>query len=180
AGAAHTVHELVAVWEQRDLAVRAVAVDVASNSPQVDPILDELAGMLDEITPLAPEVPFYSATGFDPREQPVCNGKYWARNLRSTVRFAAAVRAALEDGYRVFAELAPHPLLTHAVEKTIDNLDVPHATLAAMRREETFAHGLRRFVSHLHSAGAAIDFAVPHPDGQLVDAPLPTWTHRRL
>ncbi|PRC61064.1 beta-ketoacyl synthase, partial [Mycobacterium sp. ITM-2017-0098] len=42
AGAAHTVHELVAVWEQRDLAVRAVAVDVASNSPQVDPILDEL------------------------------------------------------------------------------------------------------------------------------------------
>ncbi|PRC55829.1 hypothetical protein C6A85_41720, partial [Mycobacterium sp. ITM-2017-0098] len=39
---------------------------------------------------------------------------------------------------------------------------------------------MRRFVSHLHSAGAAIDFAVPHPDGQLVDAPLPTWTHRRL
>ncbi len=32
----------------------------------------------------------------------------------STVRFAAAVQAAMEDGYRVFAELAPHPLLTHA------------------------------------------------------------------
>ena len=43
---------------------------------------------------------------------------YWADNLRHTVRFAAAVQAALEDGYRVFAELAPHPLLTHAVEQT--------------------------------------------------------------
>ena len=30
---------------------------------------------------------------------------------------AAAVRAALEDGHRVFAEVAPHPLLTRAVEQ---------------------------------------------------------------
>lgn len=178
AGAAQTVHDLVAAWEQRDVTVCAVEVDVASNSPQVDPILDELAGQLVEINPLTPDVPFYSATGFDPREQPSCDGRYWARSLRSTVRFAAAVRAAVEDGYRIFAELAPDPLLGNAVEKTVDNVDVPHATLAAMHRGETMPIGLRGFVAQLHSAGAAIDFAVPH--GQLVDAPLPTWTHRQL
>ena len=50
--------------------------------------------------------------------EPVCDAGYWADNLRHTVRFAAAVQAALEDGYRVFAELSPHPLLTHAVEQT--------------------------------------------------------------
>ena len=59
-----------------------------------------------------------SATLFDPRERPVCDAGYWVDNLRYTVRFAAAVQAALEDGYRVFAELAPHPLLTYAVEHT--------------------------------------------------------------
>ena len=67
---------------------------------------------------MTPEVPYYSATLFDPRERPVCDAGYWVDNLRYTVRFAAAVQAALEDGYRVFAELAPHPLLTHAVEQT--------------------------------------------------------------
>ncbi len=94
---------------------------------------------------MTPEVPFYSATLFDPREQPVCDAGYWVDNLRHMVRFAAAVQAALEDGYRVFAELAPHPLLTHAVEQTARSLDMPVAALAGMRREQELPHGLRGF-----------------------------------
>jgi len=179
-GAAQTVRDLVTAWEQRDVMAREVAVDVASHSPQVDPILDELTGVLAELNPMTPEVPFYSATQFDPREQPVFNNKYWVDNLRRTVRFAAAVRAALEDGYRVFTELAPHPLLTHAVEQTARSLDMPLVTLAAMRREQELPDGLRGLLVDLHSAGAAIDFAALYPNGRLVDAPLPTWTHSRL
>ena len=179
-GATETVRDLVAAWEQRDVMAREIAVDVASHSPQVDPILDELTDALAELNPMTPEVPFYSATLFDPREQPVCDARYWVDNLRHTVRFAAAVQAALEDGYRVFAELAPHPLLTHAVEQTARSLDMPLAALAGMRREQELPHGLRGFVADLHSAGAAVDFSVLYPNGRLVDAPLPTWTHRRL
>ncbi|KDF01167.1 polyketide synthase [Mycolicibacterium aromaticivorans JS19b1 = JCM 16368] len=179
-GATATVRELMAAWEERDVMVRQSLIDVAAHSPLVDPILDDLTQALAEITPRTPEVPFYSATGFDPREEPVCNNKYWVKNLRNTVRFAAAVRAALEDGYRVFAEMAPHPMLTHAIERAAATLDTPVATFAAMRREQAQPNGLRDVLEGLHSAGAAIDFAVPYPVGQLVDAPLPTWTHRRL
>ena len=179
-GATQTVRDLVAAWEQRDVMAREIAVDVASHSPQVDPILDELTDALAELHPMTPEVPFYSATQFDPREQPVCDAGYWVDNLRHMVRFAAAVRAALEDGYRVFAELAPHPLLTHALEQTARSLDMPLAALAGMRREQALPYGLRGFVADLHSAGAAVDFSVLYPNGRLVDAPLPTWTHRRL
>lgn len=179
-GASETVAELIAAWEENDVMARRVAVDVASHSPQVDPILDELADVLADITPLTPTIPYYSATGFDPRDEPVCNASYWVNNLRRTVRFAAAVRAAMEDGYRVFAELAPHPLLTRAVEQTAASLDMPLATLAAMRREQELPDGLRGFLADLHCAGATVDFAVPYPAGRLVDAPLPTWTHEQL
>ncbi|MGH3266678.1 MAG: acyltransferase domain-containing protein, partial [Trebonia sp.] len=179
-GATQTVRELVAAWEQRDIMAREVAVDVASHSPQVDPILDELTDVLADLSPRTPEIPYYSATLFDPRERPVCDADYWADNLRHTVRFAAAVQAALEDGHRVFAELAPHPLLTHAVEQTARSLDMPLAALAGMRREQQLPHGLRGFTADLHSAGTAVDFSVLYPGGRLVEAPLPTWTHRRL
>ncbi|PIB76228.1 sulfolipid-1 biosynthesis phthioceranic/hydroxyphthioceranic acid synthase [Mycobacterium celatum] len=180
AGAAQTVRDLVAAWEQRDVMAREVPTDVAFHSPQVDPILDDLTQALADLKPMTPEVPFYSATLFDPREQPVCDARYWASNMRRMVRFSAAVQAALEDGYRVFAEVAPHPLLTHALEQTARNLDMPLAALAGMRREQVLPHGLRSFVADLHSAGAAVDFSVLYPSGQLVDAPLPTWTHRPL
>ena len=179
-GATQTVRDLVAVWEQREVMAREVAVDVASHSPQVDPILDELVEALADLKPRAPEVPYYSATLWNPKERPSFDGDYWAENLRYTVRFAAAVQAALKDGFRVFGELAPHPLLTHAVEQNAGSLDMPIAALAAMRREQPMPFGLRGFVADVHSAGAVVDFSVQYPAGRLVDAPLPTWTHREL
>ena len=179
-GAKQTVCDLVAAWEARDVTAREIAVDVASHSPQVDPIVDQLAEELAGLDPKTPEVPFYSATAFDPREQPVCDAWYWSDNLRHMVRFAAAVQAALEDGYRVFAELAPHPLLTHSVEQTAASVGMPLAVLTAMRREQDVPHRLRGFLADLYSAGAAIDFSMIYPGGQLVDARLPTWSHRTL
>ena len=129
---------------------------------------------------MAPRVPFYSTTLLDQCDRPVCDAAYWVENLRHTVRFGAAMQAAMEDGHRVFAELAAHPLLTHAIEQTAQSLDVPVAVLAGMRREQPLPHGLRTLLADLHSVGAAVDFSVLYPGGRLVDAPLPAWTHRRL
>ena len=179
-GATQSIRDLVAAWEQRGVMAREVAVDVASHSPQVDPILDELIDILADLDPMTPEIPYYSATLMDPRDPPTFDSGYWADNLRYTVRFAAAVQAALADGFRVFGELAPHPLLIHAVEQNASSLDMPIAALPAMRREQELPFGLRGFVSDVHSAGAAVDFSALYPAGRLVDAPLPTWTHREL
>ena len=179
-GAAAPVRELVAGWEQREVMAREVAVDVASHSPQVDPILDELADILADLEPATPTIPYYSATSIDPREEPYCDADYWVENLRQMVRFAAAVQAALEDGYRVFGELSPHPLLTRAVEQTALSHEIPVAALAGMRRQQPLPHGLRDLLGDLHAAGSAVDFSVLYPTGQLVDTPLPAWSHRQL
>ncbi|QUR67340.1 sulfolipid-1 biosynthesis phthioceranic/hydroxyphthioceranic acid synthase [Mycobacterium spongiae] len=179
-GATRTVRDLVSAWEQREVMAREVAVEVASHTPQVEPILDELSQVLADITPMTPQVPYYSATSFDPRERLVCDARYWVDNLRHAVRFSAAVRAALEDGFRVLGELSPHPLLTRAVMQTGASLDIPVAALAGMRREQRLPYGLRGLVAEVHCAGAAIDFSALYPGGHLVDAPLPVWSNRRL
>lgn len=179
-GAAQRVRDLVAGWEARDVMAREVAVDVASHSSQVDPILADLAARLADLTPDAPKVPYYSATLDDPRSAPAFDAGYWVRNLRQSVKFAAAVHAALDDGHRVFGEPSPHPLLTRAVEQTAAAADVVVHALAGMRREQPAPHGLLGFLADLYSAGAAIDFAALYPAGRLVDAPLPTWTRQRL
>jgi acyl transferase domain-containing protein/acyl carrier protein len=179
-GATQAVRDLVAAWERRGVMAREVAVDVASHSPQVDPILVDLADRLADLNPMAPTVPYYSATLDDPRRQPAFDAGYWVDNLRQAVGFAAAVRAALDDGHRVFAELSPHPLLTRAVEQTAHAADMSAQALACMRREQQLRHGMREFLADLHCAGAAVDFSTLYPSGRLVDAPLSVWTHRRL
>ncbi|WP_422746647.1 sulfolipid-1 biosynthesis phthioceranic/hydroxyphthioceranic acid synthase [Mycobacterium sp. WMMD1722] len=180
AGATARVREFVSAWRQRDVPADEITVEVAANSPQLDPILAELAELLAEVRPLTPTVAFYSTTGFDPREQPVCDGRYWAHSLRRTVRFAAAARAALEDGHRVFAELAAHPLLTASLEQIAQGVDLPLATVSPLHRDAPLPDGLESYVAKVHGAGGGVDFSVLHPVGSLVDAPLPRWTHRRF
>ena len=179
-GATQTVRDLVVQWESREVMAREVAVDVASHSSQVDPILADLADQLADLTPRTPKVPYYSATLDDPRALPTFAADYWVDNLRQSVKFAAAVQAALDDGHRVFGEPSPHPLLTRAVEQTAAAADITVAALAGMRREQPVPYGLRGFLADLYGAGAGIDFSVISPGGRLVDAPLPTWTHQQL
>ncbi|ORA18195.1 sulfolipid-1 biosynthesis phthioceranic/hydroxyphthioceranic acid synthase [Mycobacterium asiaticum] len=179
-GKTEQVRQLVAAWKERDILASEVAVDVASHTPQVDPILDELAGLLGEITPRTPRLAYYSATLFDPRDAPKCDARYWVDNLRHAVRFSAATKAALEDGHRVFVELSPHPLLTRAIEQTAGALDMPVAAIPALRRGQPVPHGVTPLHAEIHNAGAATDFAALYPAGRLVDAPLPVWANRQL
>ncbi len=80
----------------------------------------------------------------------------------------------------MFAELSPHPLLTHAVDQTARSLDMTVAALAAMRRDQPLPHGMLGLLGDLYATGATVDFSVLYPGGHLMDAPLAAWTHRSL
>ncbi|MFL0278048.1 sulfolipid-1 biosynthesis phthioceranic/hydroxyphthioceranic acid synthase [Mycobacterium sp. SMC-19] len=176
------VRDLAAAWQQQGVAAREVTVPVAAHTPQVEPILHDLAQALADLKPTEPDVPYYSATLWAPRDRPEFDGQYWADNLRYMARFAAAVQAAIKDGYRIFAEPAPQPLLTEAIEQNASSGDTSIAVLSPNRFEYQAGvwPGLRGFVADLHSAGTAVDFAVQYPTGRLVEAPLPSWNHRAL
>ncbi len=181
-GDAEAVRDLVTAWQQQGVAAYEVAATAAAHSPQVEPILEDLARDLSDLQPSPPEIPYFSATLWAPRDRPAFDGAYWAENLRYTARFAAAVQAAIKDGFRVFGELAPRSDLAAAIEQNAVGLDTQIAALAAAPSEPE-AHawtGLRGFVADLHSVGTAIDFAAHYPSGRLVEAPLPSWDHRQL
>lgn len=179
-GATERVRDLVMEWERRGVLAREVAVDVASHSPQVDPILGELAEVLADLAPTTGTVPFYGTAMDDPRGRPSFDADYWVGNLRRPVRFSSAVTAALDDGHRVFLELSPHPLLTRAVEQCARSASLPAAAIASMRRAQETPYGLQNCFVEVHAAGGGVDFAALYPGGELVDAPLPTWTRQHL
>ncbi|MFO1541037.1 MAG: sulfolipid-1 biosynthesis phthioceranic/hydroxyphthioceranic acid synthase [Chloroflexota bacterium] len=179
-GDAAAVRGLVAAWQAEGRFAREVAVDVASHTAQVEPILAELAERLASVTPAIPRVPLYATALLDPRETPVCDAAYWVENLRHPVRFRAAVATAIEDGHRVFLELAPHALLTRAVLQNAAAADVAVRALPSLARGEDPADGVLGIVAALHATGAGVDLRARQGVGRLLDAPLPAWTHHRL
>ena len=160
-----SIRDLVAAWEQREVMAREVAVDVASHSPQVDPILDDLAEVLADL----------DADGARPSRttRRRCTTHVISRSGTPTTGWTTCVtqcgspqrcRRRWKTGYRVFGELAPHPLLTHAVEQTARSLDIRSRRWPACGASRSCRTGCAAFVADLHSAGAAVDFSVLCPE----------------
>ena len=103
--------ELVAACEADGVRARRVAVDYASHCPQVEELREELRGGLAGITPRPGGVPFYSAVAGEVVDTAGLDGEYWFANLRQPVKFEAVTRGLLAEGYRVFVEASPHPVL---------------------------------------------------------------------
>jgi acyl transferase domain-containing protein/NADPH:quinone reductase-like Zn-dependent oxidoreductase/NAD(P)-dependent dehydrogenase (short-subunit alcohol dehydrogenase family) len=178
AGDQDVVEPLLAAWRERGVFCKRIAVVVAAHSPQVDPILADIAERTAWLAGAPPEVPFYS-TATDPRDQVVFDGGYWARNLRSPVRFDRACRALVEDGYRAFLEISPHPLLTQAVEETAAALRTPVTAVPSLVRDQDGREALCRAAAALHVAGVPVDLDAVNGGGRPTTLPPTAFDRSR-
>ncbi|WP_369382957.1 type I polyketide synthase [Streptomyces sp. cg36] len=181
-GDAQQVRELVERWTAAGTVARMVDVDVASHSPQVDPIIDELRAVLAELPDQPPgAVTFYSTVSEEPRSPGPLNAGYWVHNQRDTVRFQQAVEAALADGHRMFIECTAHPLAARpiteiAAEDGIEDV----VAVGTLRREADDSEAFLTHLAHAHTAGFdGIDFTTRYGHGQLADVPTTYWNRTR-
>ncbi|NUT93188.1 MAG: type I polyketide synthase [Saccharothrix sp.] len=178
AGGEDVVEGLLAGWRERGVFCKRIAVAVAAHSPQVDPVLGEIAERTSWLEAAPAKVPFYSTAG-DPREPVVFDGAYWARNLRRPVRFDLACRALVEDGHGVFLELSPHPLLTQAVEETGAALRSPVTAVPSLVRERGSRDALCHAAAALHVAGVPVDLDTVNGGGAFTPLPPTAFDRAR-
>ncbi|MCM3925946.1 acyltransferase domain-containing protein, partial [Frankia sp. AiPs1] len=179
AGAADRIDELVAHWTARGIPAHPVAVDVASHSPQVDPLLDELAEQLTALDPRRPETGFYGTVEDSPRTVPAFDAAYWCANLRRTVRFTDAVAAAAADGHRVFLEISPNPVVARPIADSLAGGSRTPVVLPTLRRDGDGQAEFRIALAAAHCAGVPVDWSVLYPDGVIVDVPPLVFDRRR-
>jgi acyl transferase domain-containing protein/acyl carrier protein len=178
AGDPVALQELLETLERRDVFCRRIKVDVASHSPYVDELHEDLLRALEELAPQPVSVPMYSTVTGEPAEGRALDGPYWAMNLREPVRFAQAVERALADGHEVFLEISPHPVLLPAIE---DNLRDAGRAFASMRREDSERATLLGTLGALYAGGHSIDWRLLYTDGgESVRLPTYPWQRQRF
>ncbi|MFS7874215.1 SDR family NAD(P)-dependent oxidoreductase [Streptomyces asiaticus] len=179
AGDTAHIERLVAGWQARSVPAALIAVDVASHSPQVDPLLPDLRTALADLEPRRPDVPFYTTVLDDPHTPPAFDADYWCANLRHPVRFSAAVAAAAADRHLVYVEISPHPVITHPVLAGLAGLVEDPVVLPTLRREEDEPTTFRTQLAALHCAGVPVDWSVLYADAALADVPPITFDRTR-
>ncbi|WP_433872804.1 SDR family NAD(P)-dependent oxidoreductase [Saccharopolyspora sp. CA-218241] len=181
AGDPEACAEVVAEAERREVRVRRVPVDYASHSAHVESIRDELTEVLAGISPSAGEVPFFSTVDCAwVEDTATLDAGYWYRNLRQRVRFAEATDALIDDDFRVFVEVSAHPVLTMAVQETLDAHRTAAIVTGTLRRDEGDLTRFATSLAELWVRGVEVDWAPLFPaDVRRIDLPTYAFQHQR-
>ncbi|MFJ3234002.1 SDR family NAD(P)-dependent oxidoreductase [Streptomyces sp. NPDC086787] len=178
-GDSDQITQLINRWSKRGVHAVAIAVDVASHSPHVDPLLAELREALADLAPRPPRIPFYSTVTEDPRHSPPLDAAYWCDNLRRPVRFHPAVTAAALDRHQVYTEISPHPVITQSLTETLAPLVPDAVVLPTLRRGQDDTTTFRTQLAALHCNGGTVDWTPLYGAGALADAPTITFDRTR-
>jgi len=166
--------------EGRGVFVRRVNVDVASHSPQMDPLREPLREALAGVAPRAASIPIHSTvTGEAVRGEQLV-GAYWIDNLREPVLFSTVIQGLIADGHTIFVELSPHPILLPAIDQNLIDAGAEGVALASMRRDRDERETLLATLAALHVRGVEIDWRRVEPaPGRVIPLPAYPWQRSR-
>lgn len=156
---------------------RRISVEYASHSHYVTRIRDQVIDPITDISPRTSKLPFYSTLHGELIDTARLDADYWYDNLREKVRFEESVRLLAEDGFRVFVEMSPHPVLTVPVQDITEDLD-DVLVLSSSRRGRGEVEAVLTSLAGLHTGGGSVDFdALFGGARRRVD--LPTYAFQR-
>ncbi|HET9911808.1 MAG TPA: acyltransferase domain-containing protein, partial [Anaerolineales bacterium] len=174
------LEEVMAQLGAREIFCRHIKVDVASHSPQMDPLRPELVESVKGIRPASSAIPFYSTVTQDICDGPSLDAEYWGKNLRQPVHFMGTIHRLLETEHTVFIELSPHPILLSAIEEISHSIKKPGYGIASLRREQPELLTMLTELGSLYKLGYSVDWNKFYPaGGRLVSVPGYPWQRER-
>ncbi len=172
--------EVLGELDRRGVFCRRVKVDVASHSPQMDALRDDLLTALGELAPGSAAVPMCSSVTSAMVAGPELDAAYWYRNLREPVRFSDVVKRLAEQEHGVFIEMSPHPILLAPIEEEVRHLGKTAVLVPSLRRQEDEGRTMLGALGALHASGYPVDFSKRHPTrGGCVSLPTYPWQRER-
>ncbi|MET7570706.1 beta-ketoacyl synthase N-terminal-like domain-containing protein [Streptomyces sp. NPDC005492] len=175
AGAPDVLAGIAQELQERGVLCRPVKVNVASHSPFMDELRDDLLAELADLSPGATTVPLVSTVNGTAVAGPELTASYWADNLRQPVLFTSTVDVLARAEDSVFVEISPHPVLLAAVEETLTAAD-GGAVVSSLRRHCPEGPELACAVGRFFAAGGVVHWDRWYRGGhRLVALPAYPW-----
>lgn len=115
---------------------RFLSVKVPYHSHLMDPLREDLLAGLAGLRGRNADIPLYSTVTGTRIDGGGVDAGYWWQNVRATVLFAAAFSQMIADGYGVFVELSPHPVLASSMRELLAEQGQDGVVVPSLRRKE--------------------------------------------
>jgi phthiocerol/phenolphthiocerol synthesis type-I polyketide synthase C len=180
AGDAAAIAELTVEAVRREIISRPLDLDFAFHSAAMDGIKDRLATELAGISSAAPVGDLVSTVTGGRVVAGELNAAHWWRNVRDPVRFAVTVDTLIADGYRIFVEIGPRPVVLPYLREALRAVESAGHSIATLDRRALSADPFPAIAARLHVAGHDMSQAAwldgpSDPRG----LPLYPWQHQQ-
>ncbi len=179
-GMSNTVDAIVADLGNRGVVTRALRVNYAFHSPQMDPLAEELVATLGHFEANDGNIAFYSTVNGALTPGHSLTASYWGRNVRETVNLANAIRSAMSDDHRVIVEVGPHPVLLANLQQCAAMEKSATSVIPTLRRQRDGHQDVLETLGALFTAGVDFDWkSLYSTRGRVVSLPTYPWQKER-
>lgn len=178
-GALASIDALVSAAERENIRVKRLDVAFAFHSRGFEGLRKPLRQSLKGIKPKDASIPIYSTLTGNRIAGDELDAFYWSRQMRNSVRFADALRAAISDGFDLALDVGPHPALKAPATEVCSELSTELDVIPTLRKNAKGQEPLLETLGALFEKHATVDWTALAPERSRFSAPPPAPTERR-
>ncbi|MEH1949611.1 MAG: SDR family NAD(P)-dependent oxidoreductase [Nostoc sp.] len=176
-GVSEAIGAICSSLESQGVKIKRLQVSHAFHSPLMEPMLREFEAVSQQVSYNQPRIPLISNVTGQRVDKSIATHQYWVDHVRQPVRFAQSIETLHQQGYRVFLEIGPKPILLGMGRQCLpDNQKV---WLASLRSPQSDSEQMLSSLGQLYVQGAKVDwlgFDRDYPRGKVM---LPTYPFQR-
>jgi malonyl CoA-acyl carrier protein transacylase len=176
-GASEAIGAICSSLESQGVKIKRLQVSHAFHSPLMEPMLREFEAVAQQVTYNQPRIPLISNVTGKQADESIATSQYWVRHIRQPVRFAQSIETLHQQGYTVFVEIGPKPILLGMGRQCLpENKGV---WLPSLRPPLNDWQQMLSSVGQLYVQGAKIDWLGFEQDYTRRKVMLPTYPFQR-
>ena len=110
-GEAEAVGAIATRLESEAIKTKPLPVSHAFHSALMEPMLAAFETVAQQVTYHAPNIPLLSNVTGERADEQIATAQYWVNHVRQPVRFAQGMQTLHQQGYEIFLEVGPKPIL---------------------------------------------------------------------
>ena len=162
-GSRAALDAVLSTLQARGVPAHRIKVDVPGHSPLLLPLHPEIAAGLAGLYPHRGSIPLVSMATGRVETYDHFDRAYWVSQLSSPVRFAKVIRSLIDEGFRHFVEISPHPIVLHGIQSLLRATGNAFGTYASLRRDTDEHESLLGCLATLYVRGLIPHAGKPEP-----------------
>ncbi|NEP72540.1 MAG: type I polyketide synthase [Okeania sp. SIO2G4] len=110
-GESVAMKSIVNQLEAKGIKTKQLEVSHAFHSRLMEPMLSEFEAVANQLTYNQPQIPIISNVTGQIADSSIATASYWVNHIRQPVRFAQGIETLRQQGYEIYLEMGPKPIL---------------------------------------------------------------------